>query len=212
MWIVSWSSLEACLLWSWVDVIVLRLKKSVDEVHVPFPQQDSNPCLTNSHIWMSTMVSRYYYHANCLCTLYELYYSIIMHSLSTLGGLFQAQSKLLSNNPVIQQYLYTQGVTKRCRLSWLTKTGPGLRPWGVSANEYSCVQIHGAQINFGDQTPSLTYVYTSPCQCRRRPKCKESSVMIDDHKYDLWLTYIRKICKDIECRVYHFYSKPGKVC
>jgi hypothetical protein len=27
--------------------------------------------------------------------------------------------------------------------------------WGVSANEYSCA--HGAQINFGDLTPYLTY-------------------------------------------------------
>ncbi len=57
--------------------------------------------------------------------------------------------------------LYTnQGVTKRCRLSWLTNSalvyehkcgGEGLR---VSANEYSCA--HGAQINFGDLTPYLT--------------------------------------------------------
>ncbi len=55
-----------------------------------------------------------------------------------------------------------QGVTKKCRLSWLpiepsymipnAGGGRGLRG---SANEYSCA--HGAQINFGDLTPYLTY-------------------------------------------------------
>jgi hypothetical protein len=60
-----------------------------------------------------------------------------------------------------------QGATKRCRLSWLTKR-PNI--WaqtqeggggccGVSANEYSCT--HGAQINFGDLTPYLTYAFVS---------------------------------------------------
>jgi hypothetical protein len=42
-----------------------------------------------------------------------------------------------------------QGVTKRYRLSWLTNS---------SANEYRCA--HGAQINFGDLTPYLTYACT----------------------------------------------------
>ncbi len=57
----------------------------------------------------------------------------------------------------------SQGITKRCRLSWLTNSalvyGPnagggevGLR--NLTANEYSCAQ--GAQINFGDLTPYLT--------------------------------------------------------
>jgi hypothetical protein len=55
------------------------------------------------------------------------------------------------------------GVTKRCRLSWLTNSALvyepkcGGRGWGVAgalANEYSCA---GAQINFGDLTPYLTY-------------------------------------------------------
>ncbi len=57
-----------------------------------------------------------------------------------------------------------QGVTNRCRLSWLTNSAP--RIWaqmrvgggggcGVSANEYS--SVHGAQISFGDLTPYLTY-------------------------------------------------------
>ncbi len=54
-----------------------------------------------------------------------------------------------------------QGVSKRCRLSWLTNSALVYEPkcggWicGVSANEYSCA--HGAQINFGDLTPYLTY-------------------------------------------------------
>jgi hypothetical protein len=54
-----------------------------------------------------------------------------------------------------------QGVTKRCRLSWLTNSAlvhePKCGGGGccVSANEYIC--SHGAQINFGDLTPYLTY-------------------------------------------------------
>ncbi len=50
-----------------------------------------------------------------------------------------------------------QGVTKRCRLSWLTNSALVYEPkcgggggCGVSANEYSCA--HGAQIIFGDLT------------------------------------------------------------
>jgi hypothetical protein len=53
-------------------------------------------------------------------------------------------------------------VTKKCRLSWLTnsalyepKCRGGGGGCGVSANEYSCA--HGAQINFRDLTPHLTY-------------------------------------------------------
>ncbi len=57
-------------------------------------------------------------------------------------------------------------LTKRCRLSWLWLTnsalvhepkcgGRGGGCWRVSANEYSWA--HGAQINFGDLTSSLTY-------------------------------------------------------
>jgi hypothetical protein len=60
---------------------------------------------------------------------------------------------------------YIQGVTKRCRLSWLTNSalvyesncGGWLWSSVVSANEYSCA--HEAQINFGDLTPYLTYEY-----------------------------------------------------
>ncbi len=58
-----------------------------------------------------------------------------------------------------------QGDTKRCRLSWLINSAlvhepkcegkGGLR--GLT-NEYS--SAHGAQINFGDVTPYLTYVAT----------------------------------------------------
>ncbi len=54
-----------------------------------------------------------------------------------------------------------EGVTKRCRLSWLTNsTRIGVQIGGegessrVVANEYS--YAHGAQINFGDLTPYLT--------------------------------------------------------
>jgi hypothetical protein len=54
-----------------------------------------------------------------------------------------------------------QGVKERCRLSWLTNSDlvyaqlRGEGGCGVSASEYSCA--HGAQINFGDLTPYLTY-------------------------------------------------------
>ncbi len=67
-----------------------------------------------------------------------------------------------------------QGVTKRCRLSWLTKSGLAKLAYepkcggavggggrrvatcrvSVSANEYSLA--HEAHINFGDLTPYLT--------------------------------------------------------
>ncbi len=58
---------------------------------------------------------------------------------------------------------WTRGVTKRCRLSWLTNSALAYEPqmveggscW-VSANKYSCA--HGTQIiNFGDLSPYLTY-------------------------------------------------------
>jgi hypothetical protein len=57
-----------------------------------------------------------------------------------------------------------QGVTKRCRLSCLTNSvlvyepicgGKGVGIAGVAANKYSCA--HGAQINFKDLTPFLSY-------------------------------------------------------
>jgi hypothetical protein len=59
------------------------------------------------------------------------------------------------------QPLFIQGVTKRCRLSWLTTRAlvcePKCGEMGVagshSANEY--IKAHGAQINFGDLTPHL---------------------------------------------------------
>jgi hypothetical protein len=55
-----------------------------------------------------------------------------------------------------------QGVTKKCRLSWLTNSALVYEPkWGGAGlrgptNRYSCA--HGAQINFGDVIPYLTYV------------------------------------------------------
>jgi hypothetical protein len=39
--------------------------------------------------------------------------------------------------------------------------GEGGGSCGVSANELS--SAHGVQINFGDQTPYLTYVLKGPC-------------------------------------------------
>ncbi len=52
---------------------------------------------------------------------------------------------------------YSQGVTKRCRLPWLAFViEPNCGGRGVSANEYSSIYT-GAQINFGDITPYMTY-------------------------------------------------------
>jgi hypothetical protein len=59
-----------------------------------------------------------------------------------------------------------QGVTKRCRLSWLTNSalvyepkcvrkGGGGVEGSLSQPEYSCA--NGAQRNFGDLTQKLTY-------------------------------------------------------
>ncbi len=57
-----------------------------------------------------------------------------------------------------------QGVTKRCRLSWLTNSALVYEPkcggeggGGFCAGSHArCA--HGAQINFGDLTPYLTYL------------------------------------------------------
>jgi hypothetical protein len=62
----------------------------------------------------------------------------------------------------INKYMYSPGVTKRCRLScygWpiapscMSPNAVWKRGCGVSANEYSCA--HGAQIKFGNLTPYL---------------------------------------------------------
>jgi hypothetical protein len=65
---------------------------------------------------------------------------------------------LLSDTLVVGDH----GVKKRCRLPWLTNSTLVYEPkcggWGsrgVSANEYR--SAHGAQINFADLTPYLTY-------------------------------------------------------
>ncbi len=78
-----------------------------------------------------------------------------------------------------------QRVTKTCRLSWLTNSALVYEPkcggggCGISANEYSCA--HGAQINFGDLTPYLTYV-----------------------SYEYWCIYVSPIC------VYTMYGMQKK--
>ena len=61
-----------------------------------------------------------------------------------------------------------QGVTKRCRLSWVsymspTAGGPGGGVCGVSAKDYKCA--NRAQLNFGDLTPYLTYGFNANLHC-----------------------------------------------
>jgi hypothetical protein len=58
-----------------------------------------------------------------------------------------------------------QGATKRCRLSWLTNSALVYSPNAGGGGEFAESQpmstavhnAHGAQINFGDITPYLTY-------------------------------------------------------
>ncbi len=56
-----------------------------------------------------------------------------------------------------------QGVTKRCRLSWLTNSAHVCEPkcegmGGVAGSQPMSTAVYtGAQINFGDLTPNLTY-------------------------------------------------------
>jgi hypothetical protein len=77
---------------------------------------------------------------------------------------------------------WAQGVTKRCRLSWLTnsaliyepKCGGGWLGCGESANEYSCT--YGAQINFvinlclSDEWWGYTLQYTTTAHLWLRPR------------------------------------------
>ncbi len=69
-----------------------------------------------------------------------------------------------------------QGVTKRCRLSWLTNralvyTSPNAGGWGVAGSQPISTAVHitwhGAKIYFGDLTPYLTYDGRLP-SCMRR--------------------------------------------
>ncbi len=61
--------------------------------------------------------------------------------------------------------VHGQGVTKRCRLSWLTNsalvyTSPKAGGWLVAGSQpmskAAHITWHGAQINFGDLSPYLT--------------------------------------------------------
>ncbi len=74
---------------------------------------------------------------------------------------------------------FDQGVTNKCRLSWLTKSvlvcDPKYRGSWVSANEYSWA--HGAQINFGDLTPYLTNGFDIVCEANIRGGLKTVHVV-----------------------------------
>ncbi len=68
---------------------------------------------------------------------------------------------------IVTKFIVMQGVTKRCRLSWLTNSAlvyasPNAWEWGVAGSQTMRTAVHitchGAQINFGDLTPYLTYV------------------------------------------------------
>ncbi len=63
-----------------------------------------------------------------------------------------------------------RGVTKRCRPSWLTNSALGYEPkcggrGGVAGSQPMSTVVHtGAQKNFKDLTPYLTYGYMVPVQ------------------------------------------------
>ncbi len=67
---------------------------------------------------------------------------------------------------IVLGMLSNQGVTKRCRLSLLTNSalairvqmrGEGGELRGLSQWVQLCITWHGAQVNFGDLLPYLTY-------------------------------------------------------
>ncbi len=95
----------------------------------------------------------------------------------------------------MHQYLLHPGGSQRdvvyldgpIALSYISpNAGWGGRGWGLEWSR----PMRTAQINLRDVTPSLTYVYTSPCQCRRRPKCWESSVARSHSLLVFFITYI----------------------
>jgi hypothetical protein len=94
-----------------------------------------------------------------LCVKYMLASNIVIFHMSPLIAFVTFKFKIMKLSLRL-----VQGVKKKCRLSLLTNSalvyesqcgGMGGGGCGVSANEYSCA--HGAQINFGDLPPYLTY-------------------------------------------------------
>ncbi len=75
---------------------------------------------------------------------------------------------------VLYNYTVNRGVTKICRLSWLTnsaleyepKCGGGGRVAGSQPMSTAVHSAHGVQINFGDLTPYLTYGINYTCKIR----------------------------------------------
>jgi hypothetical protein len=64
----------------------------------------------------------------------------------------------------------TRGLHKRCRLSLLTNSAPVYKPkcGGRGGGVAGSQPYAGAQINFGDLTPYLTYVKDQHCRIRER--------------------------------------------
>ncbi len=90
-----------------------------------------------------------------------LFRIMLAHTFSIYAFYFALLSLGPSAFTTVQIQRVNQGVTERCRLSWLTNSSLVSEPkcggegHSVSANEYSCA--HGAQINLGDITPYLTH-------------------------------------------------------
>jgi hypothetical protein len=61
------------------------------------------------------------------------------------------------NYTILQGKGSVQGVTKRCRPSWLTNSALVYVPKCGGGGGLETVGTHGAKINFGDLTPYLTY-------------------------------------------------------
>ncbi len=87
---------------------------------------------------------------------------------------------------------YIQGVTKRCRLSWQKNSTRELKCGGRGGVAGSQLYT-GAEINFGDLTPYLTYAYIHP------PATNVPSILFSHKRRALGLyTRERRLCKDDE--------------
>jgi hypothetical protein len=103
------------------------------------------------------------------CTHSDVLTYCILKALHIFSGLFCWSFKQQGQNCGFTQDLYYQGVTKICRLSWLTNSAlvyepkcGGMGRGGVAGSQpmrytvqYCCA--HRDRINFGDLTPYLTY-------------------------------------------------------
>ncbi len=115
-----------------------------------------------------------------------------------------------------------QGVTKRCRLSWLTNSSlvhepkcgrggglPGLSQWV----QQLCTIAHGAQINFGDVTPLCSGDKITNCNDSRAfwNKCviHISTIWTSKGRRPLETTFRIQSINRPQGHLKNIYKKPG---